>query len=469
MELPAPRQWEPLSFVPILAGLCWLLPDAGGAWLFWALLPGVLLLSSGTALLLFPGDPRISAYMALAGFLGVLFFLPAWIAGGFGQALLALAGSLASFMVAGRAALTREPQGLDVPPPDRGPQMDLKVGMDEAVLGYFVGGARMPAGEQALQVCRQAEQMLAAIRQRGLDRDPAALHPEPPPPARVFIQKARHRGQDYEVLRFDSGFVPDAGLPGAAVWNAHERNRECHVRLLRHPGPPRPWLLCIHGYRMGTPWLDFSLFGPRWLHHRLGFNLIQPVLPLHGPRRIGARSGDHYLDGDPLDLVHAQSQALWDLRRSLAWLRQNEGKARVGVMGYSLGGYNAALLASYERELDFTLAVIPVTDFASALMRFVPPGHLRYYREHGLDEQRYRDILQVVSPLARAPLLPRDRLHVVAAAADRIVLPHHPLALGRHWDVPVTWYQGSHLSIRYEREPGLALKHAAAAAGWPVS
>lgn len=88
---------------------------------------------------------------------------------------------------------------------------------------------------------------------------------------------------------------------------------------------------------------------------------------------------------------------------------------------------------------------------------------------HGLDEQRYRDILQVVSPLARAPLLPRERLHVVAAAADRIVLPHHPLALGRHWDVPVTWYQGSHLSIRYEREPGLALRHAAAAAGWPVS
>jgi hypothetical protein len=469
MELPPPRQWEPLSLVPILAGFCWLLPDAGGSWLFWALLPGALLLSCGVGLLLFPGDPRISAYMALGGLLGMIFFLPAWISGGFWQALLALAASLASFLTAGRAALTREPQGIDVPPPDSGLQMDLKVGMDEAVLGYFVGGARMPGGDDAREICERAGRMLEVYRQRGLDRDPAPLHPEPPAPSRVFIQKASHRGQDYEVLRFDSGYAPDPALPGAAAWKGHAGNNECQVRLLRHPGPPRPWLLCIHGYRMGTTWLDFSLFSPRWLHHRMGFNLIQPVLPLHGPRRIAARSGDHYLDGDPLDLVHAQSQALWDLRRSLAWLRQNEGKARVGVMGYSLGGYNAALLAAYERELDFVLAVIPVMDFASALMRFLPPAYLRYYREHGLDEQRYRDILQVVSPLARAPLPPRERLHIVAAAADRIVLPNHPLVLARHWNVPVTWYQGSHLSIRYEREPGQVLRHAALAAGWPVN
>src|SRR3546814_4593895 len=62
-----------------------------------------------------------------------------------------------------------------------------------------------------------------------------------------------------------------------------------------------------------------------------------PVLPLHGPRSTGWRSGDHYLDGDMTDLVYAESQALWDLRRTLAWLRANESGARVGVYGISLG------------------------------------------------------------------------------------------------------------------------------------
>src|SRR3546814_12664071 len=76
-----------------------------------------------------------------------------------------------------------------------------------------------------------------------------------------------------------------------------------------------------------------------------------PVLPLHGPRSTGLRSGDHYLDGDMTDLVYAESQALWDLRRTLAWLRANESGARVGVYGISLGGYNAALLSGYDKEI----------------------------------------------------------------------------------------------------------------------
>src|SRR3546814_8174322 len=50
------------------------------------------------------------------------------------------------------------------------------------------------------------------------------------------------------------------------------------------------------------------------------------------------------------DLVYAESQALWDLRRTLAWLRANESGARVGVYGISLGGYNAALLSGYRSE-----------------------------------------------------------------------------------------------------------------------
>src|SRR3546814_21043756 len=84
---------------------------------------------------------------------------------------------------------------------------------------------------------------------------------------------------------------------------------------------------------MDAPWMDLNLFSPRWLHQKLGLNIIQPVLPLHGPRSTGWRSGDHYLDGDMTDLVYAESQALWDLRRTLAWLRANEPGARVGENG----------------------------------------------------------------------------------------------------------------------------------------
>src|SRR3546814_18119954 len=120
---------------------------------------------------------------------------------------------------------------------------------------------------------------------------------------------------------------------------------------------------------MGAPWMDLNLFSPRWLHQKLGLNIIQPVLPLHGPRSTGWRSGDHYLDGDMTDLVYAESQALWDLRRTLAWLRANESGARVGVYGISLGGYNAALLSGSDKELVVVVARIPVVEHGRASCR----------------------------------------------------------------------------------------------------
>ncbi|HUP92173.1 MAG TPA: hypothetical protein VM074_07995, partial [Solimonas sp.] len=255
-------------------------------------------------------------------------------------------------------------------------------------------------------------------------------------------------------------------LPGAALWKTYEENQGCHVRILRHAGKPRPWLMCVHGYRMGVPLLDFALFPPQWLHERLGLNIIQPVLPLHGPRSIGRRTGDYFLDGDLLDLAYAEAQCLWDLRRTLAWLRATEDNPQVGVYGFSLGGYNTALLAAYEKNLDFVIAGIPVVDFASALWKFMPPAHGKFLAHRGLDEERYRRILNVVAPLARPCVVAPERRYIFGATGDRLVVPWHPLKLSGHWGVPVTWYQGSHLSVRRERETREVLETAIGRAGW---
>ncbi|WP_028079421.1 alpha/beta hydrolase family protein [Solimonas soli] len=469
MEYPKPKQWDALSWVPIVAGLYWLLAHHGLGWLVWALLPGALLLAAGVGLLMTPGDPRTISLMAVGGLLGMLFTLPAWWVADLGTAFFTALLSFGSFLASGRAAVQRSPLYLGATPPDLSTRMDIKVAIDEAVLGYFVGAARIPSGQAALRTCEDSLRMEEAIRARGWDRDPESMHLAPPAPEETYIDRGRIYGHDYEVLRFDSAYAPPGDLPNAVVWKSHVNNTECHVRILRHAGKPRPWLMCVHGYRMGAPWVDMSLFSPGWLHHRLGLNIIQPVLPLHGPRKAGLRSGDHFLDGDLSDLVYAESQALWDLRRTLAWLRASEPGARVGVFGISLGGYNAALLSAYDGELDFVVAGIPVIDLAHALWSVAPPAHRAYYAQNGLDEARYRNILGPVSPLTRPPLVARERLFVVGATADRIAVPLHALELGRHWNVPVQWYQGSHLSVRHEHEMRDTLNLAIARAGWTTA
>lgn len=469
MSLARPRQWELLAAIPIVAGLYWLLGAYGNGWLLWGLVPGALMLMAGMALLLMPGDVRITEYMAAGAFLGILLLLPVLIVGGFADALLAAVSAAAAFLTAGHVALAREPSAEGVPPPDASLWMDAKAALDEALLAYFVGTARLPGAEEIMRLGADARRLETVMQSRGWVERPETLHPAPPAPERIYVQQARVYGWTYERVSYPSGFVPDAELPGAEMWAQHQNNRQAVAWVLRHPGPPRPWLMCIHGYRMGEAWMDLALFPPRWLHERLGLNLFMPVLPLHGPRRVGLRSGDQYLDGNPLDLLYAQVQALWDLRRGLAWLRSQEDTPRIGVLGYSLGGYNAALLATHDSQLDFVVAGIPPTDFAAALWRHIPSGHRDYFAAQGLGVDEYRKILHPVSPLALPPKVDRDRLYIFAGAADRLVLPDQSQALARHWGVPVQWYQGAHLTFRNESLVKSHIEVAMQRAGWPVS
>ena len=52
-----------------------------------------------------------------------------------------------------------------------------------------------------------------------------------------------------------------------------------------------------------------------------GLNVVLPVLPLHGARKI---KGAAFPGEDVLDDVHAAAQAVWDIRRLLSWIRSQE-------------------------------------------------------------------------------------------------------------------------------------------------
>ncbi len=464
-ELPPPAT-QPRAAVATLAALAWVFGGDGWSWWLFAALPTAYLLAAAVALFAKIHDLRVHQLHAAGGVLGTLLAIPALLSGGGWAALLAGALSAWAFVTAGRVALRYEPlyEGADAP--EARVPVDAKAAVDEALLAYFVGVAKIPGGPGAEAMCLEGLRLEAVLKDHGWDRDLASYHATPSAPEAVTTEARRSHGLSYERVSYPSGFVPHAELPGAAAWSAMQPNQRSVLRVFRHLGADRPWLMCIHGYRMGDNWLDFGLFPPAVLHKKLGFNLLVPTLPLHGPRKVGGKSGDQYLDGDLLDLVHAQTQALWDLRRAIAWLRDRETQPQIGVYGVSLGGYNAALLATVEAELAFVVGGVPLADPAGVLWRHLPRLHERFYAQHGLSEARYRSILNVVSPLARPALPDKSRLHLFAAAADRIVPPDQPLLLARHWDVPVRWYQGSHLSIRQEPVARATLKAAMRGAGW---
>jgi dienelactone hydrolase len=204
----------------------------------------------------------------------------------------------------------------------------------------------------------------------------------------------------------------------------------------------------IHGYQMGVPLFDMLVFAPEYFHDRLGLNLLLPVLPLHGPRKMGRRSGDGFIGAEVMDTLHAEAQAMWDIRRLLTWVRAQGGPG-AGVLGLSLGGYNAALLACLDEELRCAILGIPLSDFARAMFRHAPPLHLRDAAEEGIDQARTHEIMRVASPLVLEPKVPKERRSIFAAVGDRLVPADQPRDLWRHWGEPrIEWYQGAHVTFR---------------------
>jgi hypothetical protein len=288
------------------------------------------------------------------------------------------------------------------------------------------------------------------FNERGWVDDPRSYHVDPPPLLDPRITSRRLAGSHFEHLTFESGYEPHPDEPGRERWLEYEGNATAHAWLLRHPGPPRPWLICVNGYRTGWPVTDLGAFNARRLHRRLGLNLAFSVQPLHGPRAAGA-SGDRVIFAGAMNTVHTAAQALWDIRRLKSWILDAEGAPAVGAMGLSLGGYLTALLVCFEDDLACAIAGIPEADLVRGMRRNVEPLLPPFYEQWGLSWRSLERVNQAVSPLAMEPLLPPARLFIFAGLVDRWVRPGNVKTLWEHWGKPeICWYEGGHLSFPIE-------------------
>ena len=300
-------------------------------------------------------------------------------------------------------------------------------------------------------VRRMVDDLLAAhafYDARGWLTDPTGYHRDPPPVEQVERQRgasfAGMRRLAYQHLRFPSGFAPHEGEPGRDRWVAHPLNGIAHVYVLEHE-EPRPWLVGVHGFAMGTPLVNFAGFPVRLLHEELGLNLAMPVLPLHGPRGAGGVSGGEVLNPDYMRMVHLFAQGVWDVRRTLSWIRSRSDQP-VGLYGISLGGYVSALTAAFEPDLSCVIAGIPPVDFPGLANDNQPWIMRRYGDEFEVDWKLVRAVSHVVSPLAFPPRVPHERRFIYAGLADRVVKPYQPRALWRHWQEPeIHWFPGGHV------------------------
>lgn len=446
------RRVNPLALIPLTIGLLWLY--ASFQWLWWGVLilpAGVLFTATGVAALLWSGDRRITAFMAISVLAGLLVvpllfcYLNAW--------LLLLSLPLIS-LSAGYIALHSFETPPGIPSPDISPRLALRMAIDEGLVAFLVSCVPLPKPHQTDELVKEQDDALKMFDAKGWLQTPESYHVDPPAPENCSITKKQIRKYRLEHLQFESAYAPHDGEPGADRWASYQNNATAHALVFRKANTPeenaKPWLICVHGYQMGTARWDFMLFNPKHYHDNLGYNMLMPTLALHGKRTEGRLSGDGFLSGNAMDTVHAAAQSISDIRQSIKWARA-QGATSIGVLGYSLGGYHAALLAAIEPDIDVVIPGIAASDLPMLIWHHAPINIMNYMHYKGLDHAKIERLSTVTSPLAISRKVDKERCYLFGGTIDRITPPELQEQLRLHWGKPAMhWFQGGHLSVGSE-------------------
>jgi pimeloyl-ACP methyl ester carboxylesterase len=340
--------------------------------------------------------------------------------------------------------------GVQVPTMTKG--LAAGFALDEVVMASFLTPRRFPDDAEAERVSEELLRAHDLYQDNGWIENPLGYHRTPPLLTNrdLAVSTRWTRGFPYRHLSWESGYEPYDGEPGVGRWLGYEANKRAAADIVGDPARmDRPWLVCVHGYTMGYANMDFQGLQAKRLHNELGFNLALPVLPLHGPRKATRISGEDFLSFDLMNSIHGFAQAIWDIRRLVSWIRQ-QGARQIGLYGVSLGGYTVALLAGIEDGLDTVVSGVPVSDVRLIMVGHSPPHVKEMADKYGLASIEAH---RVVSPLAFAPKIPRDKRFIFAGYGDRISSPAQAQNLWHHWEEPeVCWYPSGHLGYMWSGE-----------------
>ena len=266
--------------------------------------------------------------------------------------------------------------------------------------------------------------------ENGFTRAPETFFrlPENAPAYRLFEEKDYHQGK-IQVWTFPSGYETRNPLLNDH-YQGFVNNRDGYLVRWTHDDTPRDTVLCLHGFMLGEPRQAARMFKVGRLFKR-GLDVALFITPFHWKRAPDekARRGI-FLQPDNVPMTcECLGQAMYDLQSTMLILEELECK-RIGLIGASLGGYNAALYACLSERPAFTAMMVPAVNFTapfgpdSVRMPFpVPPETM----------EKIRRVWEFHSPVNMRPRLPADKILVIASRGDKLCPFEHTRRLCETW------------------------------------
>lgn len=209
-----------------------------------------------------------------------------------------------------------------------------------------------------------------------------------------------------------------------------------------------PLVMIGHGWAHKTLGTIERLYVRPFL--KAGFSVAFVVHPLHfGRTPRGTSSGELMVSADVVLTVEAFRQGVVDMIGAANWLRET-GHGRIGLLGYSLGGYLVGIAAAVRGDWSFVVLGGTGDSPVSVILDTSLGKNIRDdLRACGmLDRRKLTRSWRIISPGSLRSKVPKSRILMVAGRYDRIMLPASVRRLHRAWGRPhLDWMPRGHYGL----------------------
>lgn len=264
----------------------------------------------------------------------------------------------------------------------------------------------------------------------GFTRSPETFFrlPEKMPLYKQIETKDYHQGK-IQTWSFPSGYEVRNPLL-KKKYHTFENNRTGYLIRWTHDDKPRDTVLCLHGFMLGEPRQAARMFKVNRLFKQ-GLDVALFITPFHWKRAPAqkARRGI-FLQPDNVPMTcECFGQAMHDLQ-SVILILDDLGVKRIGLIGASLGGYNAALFTCLSDRPAFTAMMVPAVNFSAP---FGPDSIKLPFPVSPSLKEKIRQVWEFHSPVNMRPRLAAEKVLVIASRGDKLCPFEHTRRLCESW------------------------------------
>lgn len=276
-----------------------------------------------------------------------------------------------------------------------------------------------------------------------------------------FSEETQFYYDEKEVLEFNSNYLEFYAKPkvpqvffqqnkvekeysyGKLKFLSQVDNEECNKYAIvdyKRNDKNKDNVIMIHGWRSESFHNLDKVFLKSFLERK--YNIYNYILPFHMDRcpKESLYGGEYFLSANVNRTLKSVQQSVSDIRALISYIKENsEGK--VILIGLSLGGQVANLVAETEKDLDLLISLFYANDLSYTIHNSIPGKYIkRDFNKNNFNKDMLSNSWSIINPTLRKPLIKKEKILLVSGKYDKYVLGDDTNKLWESWNHPERYY-----------------------------